>query len=186
MNVKIAAIKSRMTMMEMVAAKPLSEKANMAILSEGPSANKSESFYANIEQEAFKLHNLSVKENTTLSPSPEKIYTNDSISILELNRSNIIKACNTPGVMDIKNKDDFILDVVRAIERYCQVLKHKNIYIRFFSACPEWEDEEDRLLPVSHVIRIATTSKHFQPEKGEAHETTPEDTIKMITFRRAK
>ncbi|CAA2977052.1 Hypothetical predicted protein [Olea europaea subsp. europaea] len=117
----------------MVAAKPVSEKANRAILSESPSANKSEGFYANIEQEALELHNLSIKDNTTLSPSPEKIYTKDSISIPELNRSNIIKACNTSGVMDIKNKDDFIL-----------------------------------------------------PEKSEVHETTPEDTIKMIAFRRAK
>ncbi|CAA3007649.1 Hypothetical predicted protein [Olea europaea subsp. europaea] len=108
MNVKIVAIESRITMMEMVAAKPVSEKANMAIESEGPSANKFEGFYSNIEQEAFKLHNLSVKENTTLSPSSEKNYTKDSISIPELNRSNV-KACNTPGVMDIKNKEDFIL-----------------------------------------------------------------------------
>ncbi|CAA3013548.1 Hypothetical predicted protein [Olea europaea subsp. europaea] len=81
MNVKIAAIEFRITMMEMVAAKPISEKANRAILSERPSANKSEGFYANIEQETLKLHNLSVKENTTLSPSLEKIYTKYSISI---------------------------------------------------------------------------------------------------------
>ncbi|CAA2957004.1 Hypothetical predicted protein [Olea europaea subsp. europaea] len=107
MNVKIAAIESIITMMEMVAAKSVSEKANRAILSKVPSANKFESFYANIEEEALKLHNLSIKENTTLSPSPEKIYTRDSISIQELNRSNIIKAYNTPGVMDIKNKDDW-------------------------------------------------------------------------------
>ncbi|CAA2990918.1 proteasome subunit alpha type-5 [Olea europaea subsp. europaea] len=42
MNVKIATIKSRIIMMEIVAAKLVSEKANRAILSEGPSANKSE------------------------------------------------------------------------------------------------------------------------------------------------
>ena len=239
--------------MEMAAVKPVSEKANMAILSEGPSANKSEGLGANIEPEALKLHKLSVRENTTLSPSQEKIFTKDSISIPELNSSNIIKACNTHGVMEIKSKNDFILayvlfnlaccwftsiggwmktltygtynkvnlypgaptywvralyemgniiciypseslkeisllpkEVVRAIERYCQVLKHKNIYIRFFSACPEWDNEEDRLLPVSHVIRIATTSKHLQPEKSEIHETTLEDVINMTTFRRAK
>ena len=58
--------------MEMAAVKPISEKANKAILSKGPSANNSEGLCANIEQEALKLHKLSVRENTTLSPSQEK------------------------------------------------------------------------------------------------------------------
>jgi hypothetical protein len=44
-----------------------------------------------------------------LPPSQEKKITNDSISIQKIDRSNIIKTCNTPGVMDIKNKNDFML-----------------------------------------------------------------------------
>ncbi|CAA2964672.1 Hypothetical predicted protein [Olea europaea subsp. europaea] len=187
MNVKIVAIESMITMMKTVTAKPVSEKANKAILSKVPSANKSEGFYANIEQEALKLHNLSVKENTTLSPSSEKIYTKDRApacwvrTLYEM--GSIICIYSSESLKEISMLPN---DVVRTIERYFQVLKYKNIYIRFFFACLEWEDEEDKLLPVSHVIRIATSSKHFQPEKSEIQETTPEDTIKLIAFCRAK
>ncbi|KAL2465229.1 Uncharacterized protein Adt_41080 [Abeliophyllum distichum] len=57
-----------------------------------------------------------------------------------------------------------------AIKEFVRVTKLTNIYIRFFTAVPKWDDY---LIPVKNVIKIGLTRKLFDPNSQNIHDVTP-------------
>ncbi|KAL2499687.1 hypothetical protein Adt_25237 [Abeliophyllum distichum] len=70
-----------------------------------------------------------------------------------------------------------------AIEEFVRVTKPTNIYIRFFSTVPEWDDY---LIPVKNVIKIGLIRKLFDPNSQNTHDVTPEEILKIEPTRKAK
>ncbi|KAL2517708.1 Uncharacterized protein Adt_13955 [Abeliophyllum distichum] len=70
-----------------------------------------------------------------------------------------------------------------AIEEFVRVTKPTNIYIRFFTAVPEWDDY---LIPVKNVIKIGLTRKLCDPNSQNTHDVTSDEILKIEAFRRAK
>ena len=86
----------------------------------------------------------------------------------------------SPQLSELRNFPAFIL---KGINEFISILGHPNIYIRFYSACPEWEAEKG-YIPGNHLIKIGVTQKPLSPNSSCTKHISAES-WKTIAKRRA-